>query len=111
GGWGGRGGGGGWERLGWTHGARQPCLTRQTSAEALVDLCPVHDVPPRVDVVGAAVLVLQVIRVLPDVDAEHRRLAVHHRIVLVRRALDGNLAALVHHPRPAPAQAADPRLL
>ena len=34
---------------------------------------PVHDVPPRRDVVGALVLILQVVRVLPDVEPEDRR--------------------------------------
>ena len=36
------------------------------------DLVPVDDVPPRGEVVGAAVLVLEVVGVLPDVDAEER---------------------------------------
>ena len=37
--------------------------------EALGDDVPGDDVPPRVDVVGPAVLVLEVVGVLPDVDA------------------------------------------
>ncbi len=37
--------------------------------EALADLRPVHGVPPGVDVVGALVLVLEVVGVLPHVDA------------------------------------------
>ena len=40
--------------------------------EALPDFAPVDDVPPRGEIVGAAVLILQVIRVLPHVDAENR---------------------------------------
>jgi hypothetical protein len=36
----------------------------------LADLRPVDHVPPRVDVVGTAVLVLDVVGVLPDVYAE-----------------------------------------
>ena len=35
-------------------------------------LVPVHGVPPRLQIVAAAVLVFQVIGVLPDVDADHR---------------------------------------
>src|SRR4029453_5268801 len=46
-------------------------------------LVPVHDVPPGIDVVGAAVLVEQVVGVLPDVEAEDGRAALHHRVVLV----------------------------
>jgi len=38
--------------------------------EALVDFVPVDDVPPGVEVVRAAVVVLEVIGVLPDVVAE-----------------------------------------
>ena len=51
--------------------------------EALGDLRPVDGVPPRVDVVRTLVLVLQVVGVLPDVDAEQGRLAVGDRVVLV----------------------------
>ena len=54
--------------------------------EARGDDVPVDDVPPRVDVVGAAVLVEQVVGVLPDVDAQQRRLALRDRVVLVGRA-------------------------
>src|SRR5437762_9786189 len=81
------------------------------SAKPLVDFVPVDDVPPRVDVVRAAVLVFQVVGVLPDVEAEDRLLPVHHRVVLVRRALDRDLPAVVHDPRPAAAEPADRRLL
>ncbi len=55
---------------------RRDALSALGSAvEALRDLVPVDDVPERVEVVGALVLVLQVVGVLPDVDAEERRLA------------------------------------
>ena len=43
-------------------------------AEALGDVAPVDHVPPRVDVVRAPVLVLQVVGVLPHVHAEQGRL-------------------------------------
>src|SRR5881409_3501698 len=62
--------------------------TTLPGCESLVDLRPVDDVPPRVDVVWTAVLVLQIVRVLPDVDAEHDLLAFHQRAVLVGAALD-----------------------
>src|SRR5690242_14551805 len=41
--------------------------------EALGDLVPVNGVPPCLEVVGALVLVLQVVGVLPHVDAQQRR--------------------------------------
>src|SRR5207253_7071888 len=48
---------------------------------------------------------------LPDIDAEDRMLAVHHRIVLVRGALDRQLATVVDQPDPAAAEAADAALV
>src|SRR5690554_2735514 len=42
---------------------------------------------------------------LPDVDAEDRRLAFHQRVVLVGRALDRKFAVLRHEPGPAAAEA------
>src|SRR3954468_11626530 len=41
---------------------------------ALGDLVPVDDVPPRLEVVGTLVLVLEVVGVLPDVVAQQRHL-------------------------------------
>src|SRR5688572_16279753 len=81
---------------------------------ALRDLAPVHDVPPGLDVVRPAVLVLQVVRVLPDVEAEQdvaRLRALHERVVLVGRADDRQPVALADEPRPARAEAADARRL
>src|SRR5262249_50199161 len=83
---------------------QRPALLR---GEALGDRVPVDDVPPRIDVVGALVLVLQVIRVLPDIDAEDRRLALHVGAVLVGARLDGQLAGgIADQPGPAAAEAA-----
>src|SRR5712691_6383591 len=81
------------------------------SQEAIVDLRPVHNVPPGVDVIGPAVLILQVVRVFPHVDAEDDLLPFHQRAVLVRGAFDHELATLIDHPRPAAAEAADTGLL
>ena len=43
------------------------------------DDVPVDDVPPGGEVVRTPVLVVEVVGVLPDVDAEHRRLTLHQR--------------------------------
>src|SRR5204863_8782493 len=67
-------------------------------AEAARDLGPVNDVPPRVDVVRAPVLVLEVVGVLPDVHAEERGLPVGDRRVLVGRGDDRESGAVVHEP-------------
>src|SRR5690625_2415167 len=48
-------------------------------AVALLDLRPVDDVPEGVDVVRTLVLVLQVVSVLPHVDTEQWRIALHER--------------------------------
>ena len=53
---------------------------------AFGDPGPVDRVPPRREIIAAAVLVVEIVGVLPHVVAEQRPLAVHHRIVLVRDA-------------------------
>ncbi|ENH91544.1 phosphomannomutase [Pseudomonas aeruginosa VRFPA02] len=68
------------------------------------DLPPVDHVVESADVFRAAVLVLQVIGVLPYVQAEDRRIAVHQRAVLVAAALHQQ-AALGSHAEPGPAAA------
>src|SRR3984893_12604164 len=78
--------------------------------QALVDGVPVDRVPPGGHVVGTPVLVLEVVRVLPDVDAQDRHPALRYRVVLVREALDHQLAAGQVGPAPAAAELADARL-
>src|SRR5215203_5753045 len=63
--------------------------TRTTGVVTLVDRIPVDRVPPGLEIFRTAVLVLQVVGVLPDVVAKHRvtgRLddPGHQRVVLVR---------------------------
>src|SRR6266436_3648609 len=60
--------------------------------EALVDLVPVDGVPPGREVVGTAVLVLEVVGVLPDVVAEDGVAALGDGVVLVGGGDDGELA-------------------
>jgi len=69
--------------------------------EALVDLVPVDGVPPGGEVVGAPVLVLEVVGVLPDVVAEDGVAALGDRVVLVGCGDDGEFAALEDEPAPA----------
>src|SRR4029079_9990914 len=75
----------------------------------LGDLVPVDHVPPRLQVVRALVLVLEVVGVLPDVDAEQRGLARADRRVLGGSARDLEPAprAVVDEPGPAAAELAD----
>src|SRR5208283_2418549 len=70
--------------------------------EAAIHFRPVHHLPPSLQVVASAVLVFQVVSVLPHVVAHDREKALAHRIVLVRRAHDLQLATMVaDQPRPA----------
>src|SRR5437764_9676198 len=77
----------------------------------LADLGPVDHVPPRRDVLRPAVLVLEVVGMFPDVEAEDRRAPLHERAVLVGRGLDAQRSAAVQgEPGPAAAEAARGRL-
>src|ERR1041385_5839986 len=64
-----------------------------TAVEPLLRFLPVHDVPPRTEIIRAAILILQIIGVLPHVDADHRELPFHHRRVLVGTRTDLHAAA------------------
>src|SRR5271155_3576216 len=72
--------------------------------EAGVDFVPVDGVPPGGEVVGPAVLILQVIGVLPHVVAEDRVFALHQRAVLIGSGGDSELAAIPKDPAPAGAE-------
>src|ERR1700730_13865135 len=77
-----------------------------------VDRVPVEGVEPGGDVVRPLVLVLEVVGVLPDVDAEDGGQALHVWAVLVGVALDGHLAVLVDdQPGPSAAELTQARLL
>src|SRR6478672_3083271 len=83
--------------------------------EALGDIGPVDDVPPGPNVVRTTVLILEIVRVLPDIASQQRGLAGHERGILVRGALDGQLATPVRGepapPAPEPADAGLGKLL
>src|SRR3954451_19380282 len=75
---------------------------------ALVDRVPVDGVEPGGEIVGALVLILEVVGMLPDINAENRGLALHQRGVLVRGAGDAQ-AAIGRGDQPGPAAAEAPR--
>src|SRR6478752_1004733 len=76
--------------------------------EQLLDIFPVHEIlDERLEIVGTAVAIVDVIGVLPDVAAEDRGRAVHQRALAVRRLGDLELAALDREPAPARAELAD----
>src|ERR1700682_3847462 len=92
----------------WRFGNRPPCYPAELVI--LRDRVPVHHVPPRFDVIGPPVLVIEIIGMLPNIHAKQRRVAVHKRAVLVRRGNSSQLSTLVlDKPRPAAAEPAGPR--
>src|SRR5258708_36911878 len=62
---------------------------------ALADVVPVHGIPPRLEVIRATILVVEIISMLPDVIAEEHAPAVHDRAVLVAQGVKRGLAFLV----------------
>src|SRR5258707_13266255 len=94
---------------------RSACVSHAQRARlgggiALGDLAPVHGIPPGLEVIGAAVLVIEIVSVFPDVVAHQHALAVHDRSVLVRAGLDRELAVLADgHEHPARTELASAR--
>src|SRR6186713_1805123 len=73
-----------------------------------LDVFPVHEVlDERLEIVGTAVAIVDVVGVLPDVDAEDRGGTVHQRILAVRGLGDLELAVLDLEPGPAGAELTD----
>ncbi len=72
--------------------------------EAFIHLGPIHYIPPRRQVIRPAIVVLQVIRVFPDIVAEDRVQTLRQRIVLVRSGGNREFATLPHQPSPAGAE-------
>src|ERR1043166_1788002 len=83
-----------------------PLISRLSSGIILRHRVPIHHVPPRLDVIGAAVLVLEIIGMFPNIESMNGRVTLHERAVLVRRGDHFELAALVFdQPNPAAAKA------
>src|SRR6266496_6289351 len=83
------------------------CADPTRCSVVLYDGVPIHHVPPSFKVIGAAVLVLEIVGVLPDVDTEDRRVAIHQGTVLIWRRNNFELSILVfNQPRPAAAKTA-----
>src|SRR6476659_3836861 len=61
--------------------------------EAIRHIRPVRDIPERLDVVGADVLVIEVVRVLPDVEEQQRNRAGRELRLLVEELLDDQVLA------------------
>src|SRR5579883_115244 len=72
--------------------------------EAFVDFVPVDDVPPCGEIFRTAVLVFQVIGVLPDIVAEDGVVSLRERGILVGGGDDLQLAAVPNEPAPSGAE-------
>ncbi len=72
--------------------------------EAFVDFVPVDDVPPCGEIFRTAVLVFQVIGVLPDIVAEDGVVSLRERGILVGGGDDLQLAAVQNEPAPSGAE-------
>lgn len=68
---------------------------------------PVDDVPDRIKVLGLAVLVLQVVRVLPRIDAQQRHPGAAHGVLVGARD-DAEVAVRLVLGEPGPPAALDP---
>jgi hypothetical protein len=78
------------------------CLRPQ---QVLVGEVPVHEVPEkRRDVVQPAVLIVEIVSMLPDIDGEQWPLAGGQRSFGIRRGDDAQLPVIEHQPRPAAAE-------
>src|SRR6266550_1058341 len=99
----------------WTACSSETTHSLLTAAALLVaagDFVPVYDIPPGVEVIGAAILVLKVVGVLPNVVAHDGIVAVHVRAVLVGSRRDLQLATPVKdEPCPAGTKAFDTRVV
>src|SRR5262249_35440124 len=76
------------------------------------DFSPVHDAPERLEVIGAAILVFEVVGMFPDIATEDRfafgagdRFA-HERVVLIGGGDDFQLAIVYDQPGPTAAESA-----
>src|SRR6478735_10407757 len=76
--------------------------------EAIGHIRPVGDIPERLDVVGADVLVVQVVRVLPDVEEQQRNRAGRELRLLVEELLDDQVLADRIPEQAGPARALHP---
>ena len=76
----------------------------RSHVEPVLDLVPVHDVPPVANVFRPAILIPQVVGVLPEVEAHDGVFALHQRVVLIGGGIDLQLAGLIPG-QPCPARA------
>src|SRR6202048_3904781 len=88
----------------------EPGMTELASGfrEQLVDILPVHQmIDKRLQIIRTAIAIIDVVGVLPDVDAEDRGGAMHQRAFAVRRLGDFELAVLHRQPGPARTELTD----
>src|SRR5437870_3727872 len=81
-----------------------PGLLRLEFCVSLGHVVPVNHIKPGDNVIGPAILVFEVVGVLPNVDSEQRMSALANWVVLIRRSFYFQLLAVEHQPGPAAAK-------
>src|ERR1700741_344073 len=71
---------------------------------SIADVVPIHHAPECFDILRTAVLMLQVVGMFPNIDAEQRHLMLRYRAVLVRARGDFELFPIQDQPTPAAAE-------
>ena len=66
----------------------------------LVNAVPVDDVRPRLNVIWTAVLIVQIVGVFPDINAEKWGMSLHDRTVLIGGGIDFQAAVAEDEPCP-----------
>ena len=72
--------------------------------QVLGDKLPVHQIPPRCDILGASVTVIDIIRMLPDIAGHQWGFARTQRAAGIRRSFNADIAGRIFH-QPGPARA------
>src|SRR2546422_230311 len=69
--------------------------------EPLLGLLPIHHIPPRRYILRPPPLVFQVVSVLPDIQANHRKFVFHERAILIGGGNNIDLPTIFDQPGPA----------
>lgn len=64
-------------------GGRLPFLPSDDAEVVVFDLCPIDDIPPRLDVVRTAILVLEVVGMLSNINAQNWDHTPRRQLVLI----------------------------
>src|SRR5215510_8243707 len=72
--------------------------------QVLRDKIPVHQIPPRCDILGAGITVIDIVRMLPDIAGHQWGFARAQRAASIRRGFNADITGRIFH-QPGPARA------